>query len=162
MRVDTADESYEIIEGNDAIKKDLEALYRKNFLLVHQTADDTAKRIMDKAKYFSGGAGITGTALFQEPETITKILPELDKPTSERIFGTTHKGSNAMIIMVFPRDMAAKSPDAQKFNTSILDDMLVDLCVEGKIGEIGLPNRFIYGYYSEGKLKKNPGFSPIF
>ncbi len=135
----------------------LKNLNQDYHLIVHQTASDTARRIMVGQQFFSQ-RGLQGTAIMDSPENIAKTLPELDKPSSSRQI-LTHKGADGMLIMAFPKKITVPWT---KRNLDHIDGFLSNQLSEKKIPYYGLPPEAIYGYYTKGELVKNPKFGPKF
>jgi hypothetical protein len=144
------------ITNPEQIRETLDRIYGQFYLIVHQTAGDTAQNIVTSGDYFHGP--LNGTALMQSPETIMSVLPELD--SDNPTYGTTHKGADGAVVMAFPRSIIDKQiedgviPKVQGMNT--IDDTLIDLYSSGLLDEIGLPNNLIVGHYSGGKFNLNP------
>lgn len=138
----------------------LEKLYSENELVVHQTWHDSAEDIK-QAKFFSGGPGITGTALLSNPEKIIAILPELDKPAAERQ-KLTHKGADSMVIMTVSKKSLQEKKDAGSFEKGVglIDEVLFDKYETGEFAEIGIPHDNVLGYYYDKKFRKNPDYDP--
>lgn len=160
--------NYEKEKSLEEIKKELELLSKENYLIAHQTSIEAAEKISTKDRYFSGGAGIVGTSLMLTPKEIMRVLPELDK-RGPREYGLTHDGAESMVIMAFPKELLEheleKYKDSiatKKINLDTIDEILTEKYSQGELEEIGLPRGFVFGYYYEGKLNKNPDFTPKF
>ena len=144
------------ITNPDQIRETLDRIYSQFYLIMHQTAGDTAQNIVTSGGYFRGP--LDGTTLMQSPETIMNVLPELD--SDNPTYGTTHKGADGAVIMAFPRSIIDKQikdgviPKVQGMST--IDDTLVDLYSNGLLEEYGLPNNLIVGSYTGGKFHLNP------
>ncbi len=159
-----ASQNIEYIDSIEEIKDALVALDRGNYIIVHQTSGDVAEKIMNKDTYFSD-KGLTGTADIVSPSTILNVMPDLDKPSSERTF-LTHKGSNALVIMAFPKSIVQSEIEAGRASAfkglRTIDDIITDKLMDEKIEQQGLPTSFIFGYYYDGRLVKNNNFNPDF
>lgn len=148
--------SGEII-GLPKIEENLRGLEKDFTLVVHQTWNDSADKIMNSDEYF-GNAGLEGTALAVKADDILNVLPELDKPLGQRKFGVTHNGANSMVVMAIPKNLVGGEKDV----LGQVDELLFDKFSKGEISQPGLPSSFVYGYYHEGKLKLNQKFKPEF
>lgn len=147
----------EHLRDQEQILDELNNLNKDYHLIIHQTDGQIAQEIMTEQKHFSD-TGLNGTSLLSSPERIAQLLPELDKPTSERRF-QTHQGSNGLLIMGFPKKLTR---DWQQKNLNRIDDFLLQQQADKKTSQWGLPPEAIYGYYTKGELVKNPKFGPKF
>lgn len=147
--------SEESNESIESLRLELEKLYEDNFLIAHQTHNHSAEKI-NSDPYFSE-SGLVGTALMVSIDDVIRVLPELDKPVIERKI-LTHKGANSLVIMTFPKQLI---PQVKK-NLNVIDDLLVDFAMDGKIKKFGLPNQHVFGYYADGNFHKNPNFDSDF
>jgi hypothetical protein len=144
----------------------LKELYSENELVVHQTWHDSAEDIMN-ADFFSGGPGITGTALLSNPERIIDLLPELDKPSAERQ-KLTHKGADSMVIMTFSKKLLREkiAAGSMEKGVGLIDEVLWDKFGDkfeaGEIKNVGIPNSNVLGYYFDKKFRENPNYDPKF
>lgn len=165
-------EASQDIESEDSeIRREIEALGKDNHLLVHQTAADSAASIM-MSDYF-GVPTLDETAKITEPENVISNLKQVDsnfdrfagRTEAGADYGHTHKDAHAAVIMAIPKaitDDIIDSSSTGKFEIRAIDEYLLDRVSEGKQGMIGLPNQFIFGYYYDRNLVKNPNFDPTF
>ena len=116
--------------------------------------NDRAENII-KSEYF-GYNGLNGTSLLVNPDDIintVKVMMGNDIGINVPI----HKGSDSLVLMVFPKSTYAKY---KLRSLPGIDDHLISLNSEGKIKTFGLPNKFIYGYIHDGQVVRNPSFDP--
>lgn len=149
------------IETLPAVKENLVALGEKELLIAHQTHDRNAQQITLESEYFSH-SGLVGTALIKNPESIIETAKEMMRPGAEQEYGVIHKGSNAIVIMTFAKELAdklVKDGEMSKVSLHGIDDYLVDLSSEGVLKTWGMPNRCVYGYIQDGNLVLNPNYT---
>ena len=138
----------------DHLKREVDGLAMNHKLIVHQTMNDRAEKIIE-SKYF-GNVGLNGTALLVNPDSIintVKVMMGIDTGINVSI----HKGSDSLVLMVFPTSIYVKY---KLRSLTGIDDHLISLNSEGKIKTFGLPNKFIYGYIHGGQVVRNPSFDP--
>jgi hypothetical protein len=126
----------------------LQQLVGSGFQLVaHQTAQDSAMRILTQGQDF-GQAGVGGTALLATPESIRETIGMMQSGTGAATGGTSgvHRGSNAVLIMAVPQGFRSISE---------LDDYLFDM------GLTSIPNNHIVGAWNaDGTFQANGKFDP--
>ena len=138
----------------DHLKREIDSLATNHKLIVHQTMNDRAENII-KSEYF-GYNGLNGTSLLVNPDSIINTVKVM-MGNGVGINVPIHKGSDSLVLMVFPKSTYAKY---KLRSLTGIDDHLAILNGEGKIKTFGLPNKFIYGYIHGGQVVRNPSFDP--
>jgi hypothetical protein len=126
----------------------LQQLVNSGFqLIAHQTAQDSAMRILAQGQDF-GQAGVGGTALLATPESLRQTIDMMQSGTGAAAGGTSgiHRGADAVLIMAVPQGFR---------DINELDEYLFDM------GLTSIPNNHIVGIWnSDGTFRANGKFNP--
>lgn len=120
------DEVNKIVEKADF---DIDKLdFEKNIYVVHQTLSSNADSILENG--LKTKSGLNGTALFANKESIEQALDDMTK-------GKGHRGSDALVIMEFPKDEFKTKEKVE------LDDISLLLIERGESKDFEVPEKYI-------------------
>ncbi|MDO8675766.1 MAG: hypothetical protein Q7K71_06610 [Candidatus Omnitrophota bacterium] len=136
-----------IADWIDALKKD-------NYVLFHQTMDDSAERILQS--YFKTSPQINGIAAVYTREILMGNLQWMSMSAGEfqrrRLeqdgpLGQIHKGANAIVVLVFPKkEFGGVDRFIRLFEVFEMIDEKIGGDWLQETGGMGVPNKYVAGY----------------